>query len=81
MQTHHAKGVVDAQGNLRIEAMPLLAGETVDVIIVRSKVNGTVAPDLETTSVSDPLAGIRVSTGIPDLAEHFDDYRFGKSAN
>ena len=27
---------------------------------------------------SDPLAGIRVSTGIPDLAENFDEYRFGK---
>ncbi len=25
----------------------------------------------------DPLAGIRGSTGISDLAEHFDDYRFG----
>lgn len=27
---------------------------------------------------SDPLADIRVSTGIPDLAEKFDEYRFGK---
>lgn len=26
----------------------------------------------------DPLANLRVSTGIPDLAEHFDDYRFGR---
>jgi hypothetical protein len=26
----------------------------------------------------DPLADLRVSTGIPDLAEHFDDYRFGR---
>ncbi|MGA2063707.1 MAG: antitoxin family protein [Thermoguttaceae bacterium] len=26
----------------------------------------------------DPLAGIRVSTGIADLAERFDDYRFGR---
>jgi predicted DNA-binding antitoxin AbrB/MazE fold protein len=25
----------------------------------------------------DPLSGIRAATGIPDLAEHFDDYRFG----
>ena len=31
----------------------------------------------EKTSL-DPLAGIRVSTGLPDLAENFDDYRFGK---
>jgi len=26
----------------------------------------------------DPLVGIRALTGIPDLAENFDDYRFGK---
>ena len=26
----------------------------------------------------DPLAGVRASTGIADLAEHFDDYRFGR---
>ena len=26
----------------------------------------------------DPLAGVRVSTGIADLAEKFDDYRFGR---
>ena len=27
---------------------------------------------------ADPLAAIRQPTGIPDLAEHFDDYRFGR---
>jgi hypothetical protein len=27
---------------------------------------------------TDPLAGLRVATGIEDLAEHFDDYRFGR---
>ncbi len=27
---------------------------------------------------TDPLAGVRATTGIPDLAENFDDYRFGK---
>jgi predicted DNA-binding antitoxin AbrB/MazE fold protein len=26
---------------------------------------------------SDPLAGVRVATGIRDLAANFDDYRFG----
>ncbi len=30
------------------------------------------------SSGADPLAGIRQPTGIPDLAEHFDDYRFGR---
>lgn len=27
---------------------------------------------------ADPLEGVRAATGIPDLAEHFDDYRFGR---
>lgn len=26
----------------------------------------------------DPLAGIQAATGIHDLAERFDDYRFGR---
>ena len=29
-------------------------------------------------SRQDPLEGLRMATGIPDLAEHFDDYRFGR---
>ena len=31
----------------------------------------------EAATVEDPLAHIRIQTGISDLAEHFDDYRFG----
>jgi len=27
---------------------------------------------------NDPLAGVRASTGISDLAENFDDYRLGR---
>lgn len=27
---------------------------------------------------NDPLDGVRTATGIPDLAENFDDYRFGR---
>jgi predicted DNA-binding antitoxin AbrB/MazE fold protein len=27
---------------------------------------------------ADPLEGVRAATGIPDLAEHFDDYRLGR---
>jgi len=30
------------------------------------------------TDGGDPLADVRVSMGISDLAEHFDDYRFGR---
>ena len=29
-------------------------------------------------NAEDPLAGIRIATGLGDLAEHFDDYRFGR---
>ena len=41
----------------------------------------SISPNTERTTVPDtvdPLAGVRVSTGISDLAEHFDDYRFGR---
>ena len=51
----------------------------------RERVRLTVEPDspnLGTPSaddgVTDPLLGLRAATGIPDLAENFDDYRFGK---
>ena len=38
-----------------------------------------VAPDAPSSqATSDPLAGVRAATGITDLAENFDDYRFGK---
>ena len=30
------------------------------------------------SDAADPLAGIRSPTGISDLAENFDDYRFGR---
>lgn len=41
----------------------------------------TVGPSEGSASgpVDDPLAGLQVSTGITDLAERFDDYRFGRS--
>ena len=41
----------------------------------------SISSDTEKTTVPDtvdPLASVRVSTGISDLAEHFDDYRFGR---
>ena len=30
------------------------------------------------TNSGDPLANVRIATGIHDLAENFDDYRFGR---
>lgn len=42
--------------------------------------NGTKDPAISANDVDspDPLAGLQVSTGIVDLAERFDDYRFGR---
>lgn len=41
----------------------------------------TLEPNGPTTGTNsgDPLADVRVATGIHDLAENFDDYRFGRS--
>ena len=34
--------------------------------------------DRSAEGLADPLEGIRMATGISDLAEHFDDYRLGR---
>ncbi|HLJ12802.1 MAG TPA: antitoxin family protein [Planctomycetaceae bacterium] len=39
---------------------------------------GTSQNGLQSSSTEDPLEGLRVATGITDLAENFDDYRFGR---
>ena len=51
----------------------------------REQVRLTVEPESQNAALasaenecSDPLVGLRVSTGLSDLAENFDDYRFGK---
>lgn len=41
------------------------------------RVEITVVDEQASDVVNDPLAHIRIKTGIPDLAENFDDYRFG----
>jgi predicted DNA-binding antitoxin AbrB/MazE fold protein len=45
-------------------------------LIVQSDSAGNEGDDR--TDVADLLADVRVATGISDLAEHFDDYRFGR---
>jgi predicted DNA-binding antitoxin AbrB/MazE fold protein len=47
---------------------------------VRVIVEATAPGETASRPVSDedPLAGIRINTGLGDLAEHFDDYRFGR---
>ncbi|HEY4760929.1 MAG TPA: antitoxin family protein [Thermoguttaceae bacterium] len=36
------------------------------------------AENSDVLSAEDPLRGFRVSLGIPDLSENFNDYRFGR---
>jgi hypothetical protein len=48
---------------------------------VQVTIEGTPTEDVENPgirSADDPLSGFRVSLGIPDLSENFNDYRFGK---
>jgi len=40
--------------------------------LTESPVENTIPPAV------DPLAGLSCDTGISDLAENFDDYRFGR---
>jgi predicted DNA-binding antitoxin AbrB/MazE fold protein len=47
-----------------------LTVETIDTI----ESSGIVA------TTTDPLTGLRVATGITNLAERFDDYRFGRTS-
>jgi predicted DNA-binding antitoxin AbrB/MazE fold protein len=53
----------------------LLLGEHQRVQITIEPMVGTSNPPSQ--YLDDPLSGIRAATGIPDLAEHFDDYRLG----
>ena len=41
------------------------------------RVEITVVDEADAEPIHDPMEGISINTGIPDLAEHFDDYRFG----
>ncbi|MEI8374664.1 MAG: antitoxin family protein [Planctomycetota bacterium] len=45
-------------------------------VILEVTAPGGAAP--RPASNEDPLAGMRIATGLGDLAEHFDDYRFGR---
>ena len=45
---------------------------------VRITVDDASGPPPSVATVGDdPLAGLMIDTGIADLAQHFDDYRFG----
>lgn len=60
-----------------LEALSLAEREHVR-LTVETDSSSAAAPSSAGNGSADPLAGLRVSTGISDLAENFDDYRFGK---
>jgi predicted DNA-binding antitoxin AbrB/MazE fold protein len=59
-----------------LDTLSLSEREQVRITVESDSSNATSASTEVATG--DPLAGLRVSTGISDLAENFDDYRFGK---
>lgn len=72
--------VIDAvfeHGILRpLDTLELSENDRVRLTIDRIESNGDATVEAE--SPNDPLAGVGMSTGIFDLAEHFDEYRFGR---
>ena len=56
-----------------LDSLKLEERQQVKVTVESADVRGKAA----VPCADDPLAGLQVNTGIPDLAEHFDDYRRG----
>ncbi len=62
-----------------LDHLSLPEHQQVQLTVESSPVEESTTPSNSSTDpLADPLAGIRTPTGIPDLAENFDDYRFGK---
>ena len=57
-----------------LQSLDLPENQTVRLIV---ESDSSDAPSNGAAEGTDPLAGIRAATGITDLAEKFDDYRFG----
>jgi predicted DNA-binding antitoxin AbrB/MazE fold protein len=76
LMTQVVKAIFE-NGVLRpVEALALPEHQRVQVTVEAISETGNGG---ETPSVRrDPLEGLRVATGIRDLSEHFDDYRFGR---
>ena len=73
--TQHALAVYE-QGTLKLLG-PVSLTEQQQVRVEITVVDESDSTNAEAATVEDPLAHIRIQTGISDLAEHFDDYRFG----
>jgi len=59
-----------------LETINLSEHQQVRVTIEGTSIEGVENPGI--LSTDDPLSGFRVSLGIPDLSENFNDYRFGR---
>jgi predicted DNA-binding antitoxin AbrB/MazE fold protein len=59
-----------------LEKLDLKEHEKVQISI--RSAGPTTVDEKRSDSHPDPLEGLRIATGIQDLAENFDDYRFGR---
>jgi predicted DNA-binding antitoxin AbrB/MazE fold protein len=79
MRNNFMSMIVDAiyeNGVLRpLGSLDLAEHQQVRVIVDVAVPGGTAR---RPANDEDPLAGLRIATGLGDLAEHFDDYRFGR---
>ncbi len=57
---------------------PLTSLQLQEMQRVRIIVDSAIEPEPAARTNSDPLAGLSCDLGIADLAERFDDYRFGR---
>jgi len=74
--THHAQTIRAIFENgvlVPLDELTLAEREQVRVTVMSNHPS----PEFQ-SETDDPLAGIRVATGVSDLSEKFDDYRFGK---
>jgi predicted DNA-binding antitoxin AbrB/MazE fold protein len=73
--THSIRAIFENGVFRPLDALTLTEHEEVRLTVEPISSSSEAKPESDTT---DPLADIRSSTGIADLAEHFDDFRFGR---
>ena len=73
--THSIRAIYENGVFRPLDALTLTEHEQVRLTVESISSSTAAKPE---SDAADPLAGIRLSTGISDLAEHFDDYRFGR---
>jgi len=72
---NHVIQAVYEDGVLKpLEKLALGEHQQVQITVEPGAMAGTLGPQ----DRDDPLDGVRAATGVLDLAENFDDYRFGR---